>query len=89
MCLNYLDFTFSFPGNISGDSKDAYWNPVDFNLLMLQGCLQSGCAPDVDWDVEMTPVDFVSKIIVALTQRMALGLGKVYHLTNAAPIKSK
>ena len=56
---------------------------------MLQGCLQSGYAPDVDWDVEMTPVDFVSKIIVALTQRMALGLGKVYHLTNAAPIKSK
>ncbi len=27
-------------GNLSGDSKEAHWNPQDFNLLMLQGCLQ-------------------------------------------------
>ena len=25
-------------------------------------------APDIDWQVEMTPVDFVSEIIVKMTQ---------------------
>jgi len=76
------------PGNLSGDSDHAYWNPQDFNLLMLKGCLRSGYAPDMKWDVEMTPVNFVSNFIVTLTQKMALGLRKVYHVINTQPIKS-
>ena len=56
------------PGNLSGESKTAYWNPADFNLLMFLGCLATETAPNVDWLVEMTPVDFVSKSIVKLTQ---------------------
>ena len=55
-------------GNLSGESKNAFWNPADFNLLMLLGCLRTGTAPNVDWLIEMTPVDFVSKAIVDLTQ---------------------
>ena len=55
-------------GNLSGESKNAYWNPADFNFLMLVGCLAVGKAPNVDWLIEMTPVDFVSKAIVQLTQ---------------------
>ena len=74
---------------MSGESKTAYWNRQDFNLLMLEACMTSGCAPDVDWDVEMTPVDFVSKFIVTLTQKMAIGLGKVLHLIQTKPIKSR
>lgn len=79
----------TFSGNLSGDSKDAYWNPADFTLLFLQGCFHVRAAPDLDWDMEMTPVDFVSNFVVTLIQRMALGLGKVYHCVNTAPIKSK
>eukprot|EP00112_Aurelia_sp_Birch-Aquarium-sp1_P021007 Seg555.1 transcript_id=Seg555.1/GoldUCD/mRNA.D3Y31 product="hypothetical protein" protein_id=Seg555.1/GoldUCD/D3Y31 len=55
-------------GNLSGESKNAFWNAADFNLLMLLGCLKTGTAPNVDWLIEMTPVDFVSKAIVKLTQ---------------------
>ena len=85
-CIN---FVFSVSGNLSGESNEAYWNSADFTLNMLQGCMQVGASPELDWDIEMTPVDFVSRIIVTLTQRMALGLGKVYHLVNTATIKSK
>ncbi len=85
----YFEYSFDFSGNLSGDCKEAYWNPSDFTLLILQGCLQAKAAPQLDWDMEFTPVDFVSDVIVTLTQRMALGLGKIYHLTNPSPVKSK
>ncbi|XP_065058654.1 uncharacterized protein LOC135686369 [Rhopilema esculentum] len=76
-------------GNLSGESKNAYWNPADFNFLMLVGCLAVGKAPNVDWLIEMTPVDFVSKAIVKLTQKISWSLGKVFHIINANPIDSK
>ena len=77
-----------FAGNLSGDSKFAFWNPQDFNLLMIQGCLATGCAPNVEWDIEMTPVDFVAETVVTLTQRVGLSLSKVFHLVNPSPLKS-
>jgi len=77
------------PGNLSGDQKEANWNPSDYTLLMLTGCLQAGAAPDMDWDMEFTPVDFVSGLIVTLTQRMGLALGKILHLTNPETVKSQ
>ena len=76
-------------GNLSGDRERARWNPQDFTLLMLQGCLMTGTAPRVDWNVEMTPVDFVSSLVVKLTQQMTLGLGKIFHVINTQPIKSQ
>ena len=56
---------------------------------MIAASVRTGRAPDVDWDVEMTPVDFVSTLIVSLTQKMALGLGKVFHVINTKPMKSR
>ncbi|XP_064637306.1 uncharacterized protein LOC135493708 isoform X2 [Lineus longissimus] len=76
-------------GNLSGESEKAYWNPQDFNLRMLQTCANLGVAPVVDWKVEMTPVDFVSRCIVDLTQNIILGLGKIFHVINTSPIKSQ
>ena len=76
-------------GNQAGDSVNGYWNPQDFTLLMLQGCLYTGTAPKLDWEVEFTPVDFVTTLIVTLTQKMALGLGKIFNVVNTQPIKSQ
>ena len=55
-------------GNLAGDRKSASWNPLDFTLLVLQGCAETLTAPDVDWNLEITPVDFVSEAIVKMTQ---------------------
>ncbi|GFN88138.1 linear gramicidin synthase subunit d-like, partial [Plakobranchus ocellatus] len=76
-------------GNMSGDSNQAFWNPQDFTLLMLQACAKTGLAPDLDWDMEMTPVDFASKVIVKLTQYPNIALGKTLHLINDRPMKSR
>ena len=55
-------------GNLSADRDHVQWNPLDFTLLMIKGMTATLSAPDIDWQVEMTPVDFVSEIIVKMTQ---------------------
>jgi thioester reductase-like protein len=74
---------------MSGESDEAFWNPQDFNLLMIKGCVSLCSAPDVHWDIEMTPVNFVSNLIVTLVQNMDLALGKVFHVINTRPIKAR
>ncbi|KAH9494553.1 hypothetical protein Btru_019837 [Bulinus truncatus] len=76
-------------GNLSGDSLQAYWNPQDFTLLILQACARTGLAPNIDWNMEMTPVDFVATVIVKLTQNPDCALGKTLHLVNDKPMKAK
>ena len=55
-------------GNLSGDREHVQWNPVDFILLMIKGITTTLSAPNIDWQVEMTPVDFVSEMIVKMSQ---------------------
>ncbi|RUS78344.1 hypothetical protein EGW08_013895 [Elysia chlorotica] len=76
-------------GNMSGDSKQAFWNPQDFTLLMLQACSKTGLAPSLDWDMEMTPVDFAAQVIVKLTQNPNIALSKTLHIINDRPMKSR
>ena len=74
---------------MSGDSKQAFWNPQDFTLLMLQACSKTGLAPSLDWDMEMTPVDFAAQVIVKLTQNPNIALSKTLHIINDRPMKSR
>lgn len=76
-------------GNLSGDREHVQWNPVDFTLLMIKGITKTLSAPDIDWQVEMTPVDFVSEIIVKMTQEMSVSMGKIFHIINPQPINAK
>jgi amino acid adenylation domain-containing protein/thioester reductase-like protein len=73
------------PGHISGDSRTGVWSGNDHAWRLLQACLLSRCLPDVDWLVELTPVDFVSRAIVHLA-RQERSVGKVFHLVNPAPM---
>ncbi|XP_069681059.1 uncharacterized protein [Periplaneta americana] len=69
-------------GNVGGPQTEASWNPADLTLLMLQGCLHTRTAPDIDWQVELTPVDFLGRVLVRLLQDAPLSVGKVFHLVN-------
>ena len=64
---------------------------------LLSGCLQMGCAPALDWLLDMTPVDFVSCSILLLSQFLSFDfksssdlstepLCPIFHLCNPAPI---
>lgn len=76
-------------GNLAGDREHAQWNPTDLTLLMIKGITATLSAPNIDWQVEITPVDFVSEMIVKMTQEMSISMGKVFHIINPQPLNAK
>jgi len=54
-------------GNIGWDSATAHGNALDFQALIINGCLRVGKALDLpSWNFECTPVDFAAKSLVSL-----------------------
>ncbi|MCJ1466777.1 large subunit of alpha-aminoadipate reductase [Pseudocyphellaria aurata] len=53
------------PGYVSGDSQTGVTNTDDFLVRMLKGCIQLSTHPDINNTINMCPVDFVSRLIVA------------------------
>nr|KAG5705468.1 hypothetical protein BaRGS_004595 [Batillaria attramentaria] len=45
--------------------------------------------PDVDWNVEMTPVDFAAHVIVQLVQHPDSAIGKTLHIINDKPLPAR
>lgn len=73
-------------GTISGHSATGAANAWDLLSAIIVESIHLGCAPDVEgWRAEMTPVDFVSKAIVHLSnQTQAKQL--VFHLGDPDPV---
>jgi thioester reductase-like protein len=75
------------PARITGDSRTGIGEANDFMWKLIGQCLQSGLTPAVEVQVDMTPVDFASRAIVALaTGSSGRGQGKTFHLANPLPI---
>ncbi|MCC5661301.1 amino acid adenylation domain-containing protein [Nostoc sp. XA010] len=74
------------PGRISGQSQTGVCQSDDFLWRMIKGCIQMGCAPEMDMTVDMTPVDYVSKAIVHISKQKEL-LSKAFHLFNPHPMQ--
>jgi thioester reductase-like protein len=72
------------PGRITGHSRTGASNTSDFLHTVIQACLQLGAAPHLDMEVDMTPVDYVSRAIVELSLRPE-AIGHVFHLVNPQP----
>ncbi|MBD2728264.1 thioester reductase domain-containing protein [Nostoc sp. FACHB-892] len=83
-----LPVTIHRPPLISGDSKTGICNTHDFINLMTKGCLQMGYFPDVDYMLDMSPVDYVSKAIVYLS-RQKESIGKAFNLQHPQPVSLK
>ncbi len=77
------------PGRITGHSQNGFWHSDDLLSRMVRGCIQLESWPVLPWDeaIEMTPVDYVSRAIVALSRRKA-SYGQAFHLFNPSPIKA-
>jgi amino acid adenylation domain-containing protein/thioester reductase-like protein len=54
-------------GYISGDSTSGVTNINDSLLLLIKGCIELGFAPDMQEQVTILPVDFVSKAIIKIS----------------------
>ena len=83
-----LPVTIHRPPLIGGHSQTGVSNPNDFINLMLKGCLQMGIFPDLDYMLDISPVDYVSKAIVYLSKQPQ-SIGKAFHLQHPHPISFK
>lgn len=67
------------PGFVTGDSTTGIWSTDDFLARMIKGCIQLGCAPDMESKIEMIPVDYVSRAMIHLAGRREPQPG-VFHI---------
>ncbi|MEU2614745.1 thioester reductase domain-containing protein [Micromonospora sp. NPDC007271] len=69
------------PGRVLGDSRTGACLTTHFTTRVIKGCLQLGAAPEIDIEVEMTPVDYVAAALVHIS-RHGPAYGRTYHLVN-------
>lgn len=69
------------PAIVAGDSLNGVWNVNDFFCRLLKGCIQLGFAPEGNSRMDMVPVDYMSRVIVALSRQPA-SIGAVFHLNH-------
>ena len=74
------------PSLIAGDSRTGAWNKDDFSCKMIKSWVGLGNVPDVNTEMNMVPVDYVSSAIVRLSLQEG-SLGKRFHLANSHPVK--
>ena len=81
-----LPITIYRPPLIAGHSKTGVSNTDDFISLMLKGCIEMGSFPDLDYLLDMSPVDYVSRSIVYLSQQPE-SIGRAFHLQHPQPVE--
>jgi thioester reductase-like protein len=61
--------------------KENVWKLEDMTSRTIVGCIQMNAAPDIDVNLPLTPVDYVSNAIVHIS-RQTNAIGKCFNLTN-------
>jgi thioester reductase-like protein len=69
-----------------GDERTAACDPDYFVWRSLLSCIKVGCAPAVEIDLYLTPVDYIARALVYLSTRPA-SIGKTFHLFNPHPVR--
>src|SRR5262249_36765914 len=69
------------PGRIVWHSRTGALNQDDVFTRALRACVQIGAVPALDSELEMTPVDYVSRAVIAIS-RNSEAVGQAYHLFN-------
>ncbi|HVB39257.1 MAG TPA: amino acid adenylation domain-containing protein, partial [Vicinamibacterales bacterium] len=77
-----LPATVYRPARIVGDSRTGTWNTDDFASRAIKGLVQLGAAPAVHPIDNMSPVDYVSRAIVRLSQSPASRDVPAFHVVN-------
>ncbi|MCP3885412.1 MAG: NAD-dependent epimerase/dehydratase family protein [Propionibacteriaceae bacterium] len=71
------------PSLIAGDSVTGTSNPTDMIAALVQGCVATGMASDVDWLLDCVPVDFVARVMTQVPQ--GASAWKVLNLMHQHP----
>ncbi|MEM6867447.1 MAG: amino acid adenylation domain-containing protein, partial [Cyanobacteria bacterium P01_C01_bin.121] len=73
------------PGMVTGHSRSGYSNTSDILCRLVKSLGELQQAPNLDLMIDMTPVDYVSQTIAALSLQPQ-SLGKTFHVVNPQPI---
>ncbi len=74
------------PGMVTGHSDQGHSNTNDVLCRFIKSLIQLKAAPDLEISVDMTPVDYVSEAIAAISLK-PIALGKVFHIVTPYPSK--
>jgi thioester reductase-like protein len=81
-----LPATIYRTGRITGHSQTGVTgNLNDLLCMTIKACVELGCYPQIATQVELTPVDYVSRGIVQLSRRANM-LGRTFHLCHPQSI---
>lgn len=69
------------PGLIVGNDKTGIGNTKDQIWALLKGCIQLGYVPNMEMQLDLTPIDYVTAAILHLSRRQEL-TGQAFHLFN-------
>jgi len=72
------------PGEVTGSSKTGIWNLGDLISRFLVGCLQMKEIPDIPFELQLVPVDFVAESIAYLSRKDE-AIGKAFNVVGPAP----
>lgn len=78
-----LPATIVRPSLISGAAASGISNADDLVSRVIRACVGMGCAPDLDWTLDLCPVDFAAAAIARFSLEPRAGL-RVHHLANPA-----
>ena len=71
-------------GMVTGHSHTGIGNPEDLLNRLIKSLIQLGMSPELDLQIDMTPVDYVSQAIVYLSTQFK-SLNRAFHLVNPTP----
>ena len=80
-----LPVTVYRPPLIGGHSQTGAWHDNDLLHRLLRGCLALGMAPDLPWELDLVPVDYVADAVTALAW-MPEAVGRKLHLQHPQPM---
>jgi len=73
------------PGMITGHSKTGVANSNDIMSRLLKSFILLKNAPQMNWIMDITPVDYISSAIVYVSMQKK-SLGQTFHLVNPNPL---
>jgi myxalamid-type nonribosomal peptide synthetase MxaA len=72
------------PATVAGDSRSGIWNTEDFMCRLIKACIQLGYAPVERVHMDIAPVDYISRSVVALSL-LPDSIGACFHLNHPTP----
>jgi len=80
-----LPVTIYRPPLIGGHSITGNWNQGDLVQRLLEGCLSLGMIPQIDWELDLVPVDYVANAVTSLAWDEKTK-GQCFHLQHPRPL---